>query len=116
MGIKTLKVIVGDFSFVNGGFEVIEGVDALAQIINNRLSLWLGEWFVVPFAGVDYLGLFNQKTFLEDRARIVFKNAILADPRITKLTKFDITFDQSIRTFSIDFVAESTEGLITGGI
>jgi len=115
MGIKTLKVVNNDFSFVDDGLEVLTGADALAQIIGNRLAMWLGEWFATPLSGIDYLGLFNQSTFLEDRARIIFTNAILADSRITKITKMDIVLT-SDRELTVDFVAESTEGLIAGSV
>lgn len=115
MGIKTVKVVDGDFSFVDDGLEVLTGADALAQIIKNRLSLWLGEWFATPLSGIDYFGLFNQSSFLEDRARIIFTNAILGDSRITKITKMDITLNNQ-RELTIDFVAESTEGLIEGSV
>jgi len=116
MGIKTLKTVANDFSFVDDGLEVLTGADALAQIIKNRLAMWFGEWFVTPESGIDYLGLFNQSTFLEDRARIIFTNAILADSRITKITKMDIELNKSTRELTVDFVAESTEGLIAGSV
>jgi len=116
MGIKSLKTVNNDFSFVDDGLEVLTGADALAQIIKNRLAMWLGEWFVTPNSGIDYLGLFNQSTFLEDRARIIFTNSILADSRITKITKMDIELNKSTRELTVDFVAESTEGLIAGSV
>lgn len=116
MGIKTLKVVNNDFSFVDSGLEVLTGADALAQIIKNRLSMWLGEWFPAPLSGIDYLGLFNQNVFLEERARIIFTNAILADSRITKITKMEIELDNETRELTVDFVAESTEGLIAGTV
>jgi len=116
MGIKTLKVVNNDFSFVDDGLETLTGADALAQIIKNRLSMWLGEWFVTPLSGIDYLGLFNQSVFLEDRARVIFRNAILADTRITQITKMDIELNKTTRELTVDFVAESTEGLISGSV
>ena len=74
---KTLKVFQNDFVVSpTGGLETLTGIDALVQIIENRLKLWLNEWFETSESGIDYLGLFNQKVFLEKRARIIFKNAI----------------------------------------
>ena len=43
MGVRTLKVVSNDFVFSNNRLTQIGGLDALAQIVGNRLKLWLGE-------------------------------------------------------------------------
>lgn len=116
MGIKTLKVINNDFVRAGDGLEVLTGTAALAQIMNNRLSLWLGEWFYTPLSGFDWPGLMNQRTFLEDRARVMIRRAILADKRIIRITKLEIELNKSTRELTIDWKAESSEGLIAGTV
>jgi hypothetical protein len=117
MGIKVLKVLNNDFVLNNSdGLETLTGVDALAQIMNNRLSMFLGEWFYTPLSGFDWLGLVNQKTFLEKRARSMVRKAILEDTRIINITKLDISYENSTRTITIDWKAESSEGLIAGTV
>ena len=110
MGVKTLKVVDNDFVYTNGRLEVLTGLDALAQITENRLKLWLGEWFLSPDAGIDYLGLFNQKFFLEKRFALVITNQVLADIRIKKIINLEIDLNRSTREISITLNLEADEG------
>ena len=112
MSLAIFKVLNNDFVYDNGRLVTITGVDALTQIIKNRLSIWLGEWFLAEDFGIDYLGLFNQRTFLEKRFRLIVSGAILADSRVEKITKLDVSFDNSTREITADFVAETSEGLL----
>jgi|GEM_PF-2005866 len=109
MGVRTLKVENNDFVFANNRLTQIGGLDALAQIISNRLKLWLGEWFANEEAGIDYFGLFNQdkNAPIEKRARIIFRAAILADPRIDKILTFNLSFSNSNREMTLDFTAQA---------
>jgi len=117
MGIKVLKVQDNDFVLDGeGGLETLTGIDALTQIIKFRLSMFLGEWFYTPNSGFDWLGLLNQRTFLEKRARLLIRNAILADTRVLKINSIDVSYNNSNRTITIDFEAETTEGLLSGSV
>ncbi len=117
MGIKTLKVLNNDFVLdSDNGLTTLTGQDALAQIINNRLEMWLGEWFYSPASGFDWKGLFDQKQFLEKRARRMIRDAILADSRITTITEINTSFDNANRELTIDWKAKSSEGLIEGTV
>ncbi len=112
MSLTVFKVENNDFVLESGRLVTLTGVDALTQIIKNRLSIWLGEWFLAENFGIDYIGLFNQRTFLEKRFRLIVSNAILADSRIEKITKLDVSFDNSTREITADFTAETSEGLL----
>lgn len=116
MGISTLKVVNNDFVFENERLTQITELDALTQIIRNRLKMWLGEWFANEEAGIDYFGLFNQdkKLSIEKRARLIFKKAILADTRILKIKKMDITFNN--RSLTINFWALAKDGEVTASV
>jgi hypothetical protein len=115
MGVTTLKVVNNDFVFENNRLTQLTGLDALAQIVGNRLKLWLGEWFANLEAGIDYFGLFNQKKNapIEKRARIVFRNAILADPRVDKILTMEIDFNNANRELTINFTAQADEEKIS---
>ena len=113
---RTLKLVNNDFELVSGSLTMLEGVEALAQNIQNRLKMWRGEWFAALTSGVDYLTLFDQKLLVQQKARKAFRDVILAESRITNLKSMDITFDNATRTMSVYFVAESTEGLIEGAV
>jgi hypothetical protein len=107
MGVRTLKVVNNDFVFANDRLTQISGIEALTQIVGNRLKLWLGEWFAAVDSGIDYLGIFNlsKNTPIEKRVRIIFRQAILADPRVEKLEEMTIDLNKSTREITIDFVA-----------
>jgi len=118
MGVRTLKVVDNDFVFENDRLTQITGLDALAQIIGNRLKLWLNEWFAALDSGVDWFGLFNlsKNTPIEKRARIIIRQAILADSRIDKIETLDLTFNNSSRELTVDFTAIEDEEEITGTV
>jgi len=110
MGVKTLKTISNDFVYSDGRLEVLTGVEALAQITENRLKLWLGEWFLAPNEGIDYLGLFNQRQFLKERFTAVVRAQVLADTRIKKIININIDFDNSTREINMVINLEADEG------
>lgn len=116
MAAKTLKVTDNDFVLSNGRLEVLQGADAMTQILENRLKMHLGEWFLSPSLGIDWLGFFNQKFLLEKRLRVIIREALFADSRVTKVSKLDIDFNKATRIISGDFTCETTEGVVTGSI
>ena len=113
---RTFKILNGDLVFSDGDFTELTGLDALTQIIQNRLKLWRNEWFAAPDSGIDYFSLFQEKQLLQQKARKAIRDAILADTRIIKINELDITFDNVTRTMACTFSADSSEGLINGSI
>jgi len=116
MSLSVFKVLNNDFVYEDGQLVTITGVDALSQIIKNRISVWLGEWYLAEEFGIDYLNLFNQRNFLEKRFRIIIRNAILADSRVEKIINLDVTYENSTRTISADFKLQTSEGLLVAGV
>ena len=118
MGVRTLKVVNKDFQFSNGRLTQLTGLDALVQIVKNRLTLWKGENFCMPESGIDYLGLYNlsKNISIEKRARKIFRDAILADKKVIKIKTMNVNFNNSTRTLIIEFSAETSEGLLTDTI
>jgi hypothetical protein len=113
MGVKTLKVTDNDFVLSGGRLETLTGLDALAQLTENRLKLWFGEWFLAPDNGIDYLGLFNNRTFLKERYSRAVRRQVLSDSRIKRIITFNVEYDNSSRTISATLNLESTEGIFT---
>lgn len=110
---RTFKVVDRDYVYEGGRLVVIEGVEALTQILRNRIALFLGEWFLAPTSGVDWFTLLEQKVFPEKRILRAVRDAILADPRVVRLISSTATLDRSSRTVSIEFSCETTEGLVS---
>jgi hypothetical protein len=113
---RTLKITSNDLVLSGSDLIMLTNTDALAQVIENRLKLWLGEWFGALTSGIDYLTLFSEKQLLQEKARRIFRNAILADSRITNIKELEITYVNSTRSMTVRFVAESTVGLIAGSV
>lgn len=118
MGVRTLKVTSKDLEFASGKLTQLTGIDALVQIIRNRLTMWAGENFCMPDSGIDYIGLHNldKNISIEKRARKIFRDAILADARIVKLKTLTISFNNSTRKLAVEFSAETTSGLMADTI
>lgn len=110
MGVKTLKTVSNDFVYTDGRLEVLTGIEALAQITQNRLKLWLGEWFLAPDSGIDYLGIFNQRQFLKERFLSVIRQQVLADTRIKKIININAELDGSTREINVTLNLEADEG------
>lgn len=111
---KTLKVVNNDFVLESGRLVWLEGADALAQIVRNVLALFLGEWFIAPNNGIDWLGIFNQGRFLKPRIVAIIRQNLLRRKEILKIAKLEIDFNRATREMTINFSCETTEGLLAG--
>jgi hypothetical protein len=105
-----------DMEILSGKTTILYDADALAQILNNKLRTWLGEWFADTTVGVDYLGLFNQKTFLERRFALIIRKILIADERVSSIDSLTVAFDRTTRTISADFKASTIYGTVAGAI
>ncbi|EPG74112.1 hypothetical protein LEP1GSC058_3100 [Leptospira fainei serovar Hurstbridge str. BUT 6] len=113
---KTLKVENNDLVYENGRLVQLEGIDALKQILGNRLKLFLGEWFLAPDEGVDWIGLVDQGPFVQSRFINAVKTALLKEPTVTSITKLDVSFDRATRQVTIMFEVQSSLGLLSGTV
>jgi hypothetical protein len=114
--LRAIKLVANDISIVAGKTATLTDEDALAQILQNKLSLWLGEWTLDTTQGIDYLGLFNQKVFLEKRLTYMLRKVLLDDTRVTKIITLDVSFDRKTREISASFKVSTTFGAVTGSI
>lgn len=114
--LQVIKLSGNDISIVSGQTEVLTDADALAQILNNKIMLWLGEWALDTTQGVDWLGLFNQKTFLKQRFVYMLKKILIADTRVERITTLDIGYDRETREISVYFEVESSFGTVSGSV
>ncbi|PJZ24400.1 hypothetical protein CH352_14430 [Leptospira hartskeerlii] len=96
-----------------GRLVMLEGVDALRQILGNRLKMFLGEWYLAPNEGVDWLSLVDQKIFVRSAFLDEVRKAILKEPAVTKIVSLDADFDPKTRRVSIQFEVESKFGTLS---
>lgn len=103
-----------------GRLVMLEGIDALRQILGNRLKMFLGEWYLAPNEGVDWLSLADQKIFVKSAFLDEVRKAILKEPSVTRIVSLDADFDPKTRRVSIQFEVESKFGMLSssafGGI
>ncbi|EQA45398.1 hypothetical protein LEP1GSC050_3082 [Leptospira broomii serovar Hurstbridge str. 5399] len=113
---RTLKVENNDLVYKNGRLVQLEGIDALEQILGNRLKLFLGEWFLAPAEGVDWIGLVDQGPFLQPGFINAIKTALLKEPSVTSITKLDANFDRAARQVTITFQVQSNLGVLSSTV
>lgn len=124
---KTLKIENNDLVYVKsqgpndrspnrGRLVMLEGVDALRQILGNRLRLFLGEWDLAPDEGVDWLGLVDQKVFVRSSFLSEIRKALLKEPAVTRILSLDADFDPETRQVSIKFEVESKFGNLSDSV
>jgi hypothetical protein len=111
MGLLTWKMNDRDIVYP---IEVITGVDAVTQRLENRLKLFRGSW-PDSEAGIDWLDIFNGDVNNE-RLRIVIKQELEADEFVDEVTEITIDFDRPARIVRIDFVSRGVEGISTGSV
>lgn len=106
----------GDIDLTNGSMTLVDGVDAVTQLLNQRLLFFYGEWFLDLDKGIPYF----EKVFMKNPNPSVldslFKRAILTTPGILRLEAFSMTLDTARRSLSITGQAVSTSGIVNFNI
>lgn len=113
---KTLKIENNDLVYENGRLVVLEGIDALRQILGNRLKLFLGEWYLSPSEGIDWFGLVDRSGFSRTAFINEIKTALLKEPSVISINKLDASFGRSDRSVSITFEVQTSLGLVDGTV
>lgn len=100
----------GDLLIVNGDLVLVDGAQAVLQDLLQRLSTYLGEWFLDNTLGIDYYGQILVKN--PDQAKIdaLIINTILATKGILQLNSYSFTPNFVTRVLNISFSAMSTSG------
>ncbi|WP_367898832.1 hypothetical protein AB3N61_06655 [Leptospira sp. WS58.C1] len=124
---KTLKIENNDLVYTKsqgandlspnrGRLVMLEGIDALRQILGNRLKMFLGEWYLAPNEGVDWLNLVDQKIFFRPGFLAEIRQAILKEPAVTNILSLDADFDPKARKVTIQFKVESKFGTLSNSV
>ena len=87
----------GDLIITAGDLALVDGVDAVAQLVRQNLQFWAGEWFLDTTLGIDFLGYIFVKTPNPTLIDDIFKNVILSTPGMLRLDSFDPTLDRALR-------------------
>ena len=90
----------------------ITGVDAVTQRINNRLKLFVNEWFMQPDEGVDWFGVF-EKPFTIRKMETEIYRVLSNDNEIESIEEIKIEPDFKNRSIKINIELKAGEQKIT---
>lgn len=113
--LQTVKLFQGDIVVSGGKTVLLYDNDALAQILQNKLTMWAGEWFLDKTQGIDYLGILGQQFFLDRRFNLAIRKILLADPRVTSVLTISCKLDKDDNVVA-DYDIQSIYGPISGSI
>ena len=80
------------------------------QKLRIKLSTFKGEWYLDNTLGIDY---FNSVLIKDPNLNLiedVYKTKISEVDGVEEIVEFDLLFDKSTRTFTIDFKVKITTG------
>jgi hypothetical protein len=100
----------GDFSFGNSALDLISNTpQAVAQVVQTSLLLWLGEWYLDNSLGMPWiegvLGKHSQST-----ADITVQDYILNVQDVESISDFTSTNDQDLRLYTGEVTINTAYG------
>ena len=108
---RDLRLTDGDLTISGLDLQLIDGGQAVAQRLTQKLKLFRGEWFLDRRAGVPYFrDIIGQKTARSGVISTIIKRVIQDDPDVDRLESFGLEFDGVGRNLEINFSARLTNG------
>lgn len=99
-----------DIQIDNNNLTLIGGREEIAQVLRQRLRVFLGEWFLDTREGIDYYGEILKKAPDPGQVDALFKNEILTSPGVIELIEFEL--DIVGRQLQLRFTARTDDGII----
>ena len=96
----------------NGNIRVIEGVESLAENIDQRLSLFRGKYFLDNTVGVPYLQDILVKPIDPGLVASIINSEISMEPEVTNIGAVEVDLDPGTREFSYSASIESIFGQV----
>lgn len=104
--------INGDLDTTGNELKLTQGIEAIRQHLQVKFRLFLGEWFLDTTVGVPYYESILVKGPNLVLVSDLLKATILETPGVIELLEFDFDFDEIYREFSLEFRANTVEGII----
>lgn len=103
----------GDLAVSNGNFGLAEGQTAIAQFMGVRLKAFIGEWdYNTSYGGVDRDRQLVKSPDLSVVGAIR-KAAILEVPGVTRIRRYEATFDRETRRYSEEIEVDTVFGSVS---
>lgn len=90
----------------------IRGAARIAQSIRIALRTWLGDWFLDTSQGVPFLEQILAKKAKAETVEAILRGQILQVDGVLSIQRFSMQIDNRKRICTIQFVANSAEGLV----
>jgi len=100
-----------DIQIDNNNLTLIGGREEIAQVLRQRLRVFLGEWFLDSREGIDYYGDILKKAPDPGQVNALFKREILTSPGVIELIEFKL--DIVGRQLQLKFTARTEDGILT---
>jgi hypothetical protein len=97
----------------NGQSDFITDIDAVAQIIKQKLLLFQGEWVLDRTAGTPMFQSILGASRSIDAVVAILKAVILSAPYVTDVINVATNYNSQARTFAFACVAQTPFGPIT---
>lgn len=88
------------------------GANNILQNILQRMSFFLGEWFLDNTQGLPWFQQILVKGPDQSKIDAIFQNAIMGTPGVTQLLSYTFTPNTTARTLNVTFVAMTTSGKV----
>lgn len=103
---------IGDIFTSSGDFAIVDGREAIAQNIEQRLKTIVGEWFLNVGLYVDYFGAIFEKGTPASIIESEIRDVIAETPGFEAFQTFTIDIDSVNRQLEVSFEASTVEGVI----
>jgi hypothetical protein len=115
-----LQTTTGDLDLSSGNLVLVDDTDGLAQQVaqelNNRFALWLGEWFGDTRLGVPFVDFVLVKNPDMTVVGNIFSQIITSTPGVATILSGSVDFDPAARTLAATYVVQLDNGaILTGG-
>lgn len=107
-----LDTTTHDLVIENYDLVLVDGIDLVRQAIKQRLLLVLEEWFLDDTIGVPWYQYILQKGSDINRVKSILINQINGTEGVIKITSFELDYNNVNRSLSVNFTAETNEGII----
>lgn len=84
---------------VHGNIKIIEGIESLAENVDQRLQLFKGKYFLDITAGVPYLEEILKKPVDPGLAASILNAEILKESEVTGIGEVSADLDPNTRVF-----------------
>ena len=102
----------GDLLFEEFDFQLVGGVDQIAQNLSIRLRFMQGEWFLDILAGIPYYQYFFIKNPNQIQVETFLKDEISNTNGVIEITSFTSNYDGNNRKFTVIFSCKAIDGNI----